>query len=96
MDISSSFWSNVFLGSFVWVVAGSIVFESLALTEKIMLSDFGLSKILNDPKMVECTPGGTSFYLPPEIIEGIKKHGARPRPTNVQEMKALDLWPGFN
>lgn len=62
------------------------------LTERVMLSDFGLSKILNDPKMVECTPGGTSFYLPPEIIEGIKKHGARPRPTNVQDMKSLDLW----
>jgi|UniRef100_A0A7S4CFX7 serine/threonine protein kinase len=61
-------------------------------TERVMLSDFGLSKILNDPKMVECTPGGTSFYLPPEIIEGIKKHGARPRPTNVQDMKSLDLW----
>jgi calcium/calmodulin-dependent protein kinase I len=59
---------------------------------KVMLSDFGLSKILMDSKMVECTPGGTSFYLPPEIIEGIKKHGAHPRPSNIQDMKSLDLW----
>jgi serine/threonine protein kinase len=61
-------------------------------TEKVLLSDFGLSKILVDPRAVECTPGGTSFYLPPEIIDGIKKHGANPRPTNIQDMKSLDLW----
>eukprot|EP01006_Ploeotia_vitrea_P027753 TRINITY_DN60526_c0_g1_i1.p1 TRINITY_DN60526_c0_g1~~TRINITY_DN60526_c0_g1_i1.p1 ORF type:complete len:379 (+),score=54.33 TRINITY_DN60526_c0_g1_i1:30-1166(+) len=60
--------------------------------EKVRLSDFGLSKILIDSKFVECTPGGTSFYLPPEIIAGIKKHGARPRPTNIPDMKALDVW----
>ena len=27
-----------------------------------------------------------------EIIEGIKKHGAQPRPTNVRDMKSLDMW----
>eukprot|EP00906_Rhabdomonas_costata_P000045 RCo000058 len=51
-------------------------------TERVKLSDFGLSKILIDSKIVECTPGGTSFYLPPEIIDGIKKHGPNPRPAN--------------
>lgn len=61
-------------------------------SERVRLSDFGLSKILVDPSSVECTPGGTSLYLPPEIIEGIKVHGGKPRPTNVHDMKSLDLW----
>lgn len=69
----------------------NVLIEDVA-SENVKLSDFGLSKILVDPKVVECTPGGTSFYLPPEIIEGIKKHGARPRPTNIADMKSLDIW----
>eukprot|EP01006_Ploeotia_vitrea_P027754 TRINITY_DN60526_c0_g2_i1.p1 TRINITY_DN60526_c0_g2~~TRINITY_DN60526_c0_g2_i1.p1 ORF type:complete len:390 (+),score=48.02 TRINITY_DN60526_c0_g2_i1:47-1216(+) len=60
--------------------------------ERVKLSDFGLSKILYDPNSVSCTPGGTSFYLPPEIIAGIKKYGSQPRPSNVQDMKSLDIW----
>eukprot|EP01012_Entosiphon_sulcatum_P025750 TRINITY_DN31115_c0_g1_i1.p1 TRINITY_DN31115_c0_g1~~TRINITY_DN31115_c0_g1_i1.p1 ORF type:complete len:380 (-),score=54.73 TRINITY_DN31115_c0_g1_i1:388-1503(-) len=69
----------------------NILIENVA-DERIYLSDFGLAKILLDSNSLFCTPGGTSFYLPPEIVEGIKKHGFKPRPTNLRDMKALDLW----
>ena len=32
-------------------------------TERVMFSDLGVSRIPNDPKLVECTPGGTPFYF---------------------------------
>eukprot|EP01012_Entosiphon_sulcatum_P006231 TRINITY_DN1292_c0_g1_i1.p1 TRINITY_DN1292_c0_g1~~TRINITY_DN1292_c0_g1_i1.p1 ORF type:complete len:480 (-),score=63.20 TRINITY_DN1292_c0_g1_i1:7-1446(-) len=62
-----------------------------AAAEKVLLGDFGMAKVLSGPT-VECTPGGTSFYLPPEIIEGMQQHGTNPRPSNIKDMKSLDLW----
>eukprot|EP01004_Peranema_trichophorum_P004182 NODE_3121_length_1419_cov_44.077932_g2632_i1.p1 GENE.NODE_3121_length_1419_cov_44.077932_g2632_i1~~NODE_3121_length_1419_cov_44.077932_g2632_i1.p1 ORF type:complete len:280 (-),score=61.87 NODE_3121_length_1419_cov_44.077932_g2632_i1:323-1162(-) len=57
----------------------------------VVLSDFGLSKIFPDPASVKCTPVGTEYYIPPEIVKGLQS-SQQPRSSNLEEVKALDLW----
>ncbi|KAA6401903.1 MAG: putative NEK protein kinase [Streblomastix strix] len=70
------------------IIHGDIKPENILLTKdfQVKLSDFGLTRKLQEGREYTTNHGGTSYYLAPEILHGQSAHGKR------MQTIAADIW----